>query len=113
MRLIMISFLLIYGCGSEQTVSEPPPRPAPPGDGGGDPGGNPGGDPGGDITYPEMQALLNNYCQSCHASARFMQSEAALRGSRVEEELITRSMPVASANKKLPDAERATMISFF
>jgi hypothetical protein len=108
MFLLMISFLLINGCGTERTVENRTPAPQP--------GPAPTPDPGDDndeLSYPEMQALLNSYCLSCHASARFMQSEQALRGSRVEEELLTRSMPPPNANKQLPDAERSLMISFF
>jgi len=109
LTLLMIFFSLsLLSCGTEKESDPVPPAQQRPPAGPGDPGPSIG-----DISYPEMQALMNNYCLSCHASARFMQSEQALRGSRVQEELTTRQMPPRNSPKQLGDAERGLMISFF
>ena len=104
MRIVLLA-LLVLACGRDPHVVEKyKDNPDPP----------PGGDPGGEqLTYGEMQALLNNYCQACHSTAGFMQSEAALRSSGVKDQLWSRRMPPSNAPKQLPDKERADMISFF
>jgi hypothetical protein len=60
-----------------------------------------------------MNGLMQNYCASCHSSAGFMQSEAALRSGSVKNRIWNESMPPSNAGKKLGDVERQLMLSFF
>lgn len=63
------------------------------------------------IPYAKMQEYLNRYCLSCHSTAKFMSSEAKLRGSTTLKELTSRGMPRGSL--KLPETIRTQMINFF
>lgn len=82
-------------------------------DGGGSP--PPSGGGGGDetVNYAQMNGLMQNYCAACHASAQFMQSENALRAGSVKNRIWNESMSPSNAGRKLPDAERQLMLSFF
>lgn len=113
LRLWCAAFLLalsslLAGCGDYSSDQSQPPAPTP------TPTPKPGGeDPGDTVTYAAMQKNLVTYCQSCHASANFMTSEAALRASSVQTRLTNRSMPPSNAPKALPDNVRTQMLSFF
>ena len=97
----LIPFMFLFACGGEtkETITTPPPGPGP--------------GPGGDLTYPEMQAKLNQYCVSCHATAGFMQNENALRQSDVRERLVSRTMPPPDSSVFVPETDRQAMINFF
>ena len=113
MRIYLLGMIFILaGCGSGRNTrtveyvpvpgpGQPPPSTTPPGTAGDKP------------SYPEMQALLNNYCAACHSSNPFMQSESALRGSGAKNKIFTGQMPPANAQRKLPDREKSLMLRFF
>ena len=109
---ILLAFIFLFGCGQDRVVTEYVPVP-PPSDGRPPSGGGGGGGGGGAPSYQETQALLNNYCLSCHSTAQFMGSERALRSSAVAGRLRSGSMPPSNAGKKLPDAERKKILTFF
>ena len=99
---ILAAMLIVSACGKDETVVErytdPPVV---------DPNPDPGVDP---PPYAEMQQLLVQYCEKCHASAQFMQNEAALRASSVKEQIWSNRMPKGST---LPAEDKATMLAFF
>ena len=101
--------LFLSGCGSDRVVREYVPVP------GGGTGQVPGSGTGtgGKPSYQETQALLNNYCQACHSTAQFMQSERALRSSAVKDRVRSGNMPPSNAGKRLPDDERKKILNFF
>ena len=103
--IILIAFLLA-GCGGQDTVMEKPvPQtpPAPPPIGGG----------GGETGYAQMSGFMVQYCNQCHSTAAFMQSERGLRSSSTLARLTNKSMPTANARTPLPDNVRVRMINFF
>lgn len=108
MKFIIACLMLVFAsaCGTDSHTYDRPPVTGPP------PGGG-GGTPGGDLSYAEMNGLLQNYCAACHASAQFMQSESALLASSAKNRIWNESMPPSNAGKKLPDTERALMLTFF
>ena len=107
MKCLLFISMLILGCGQDRIIKEYVPVPAPPAGGGGS-GGSSGG-----ASYVQTQALMNTYCLSCHSTAQFMGSERALRASAVSGRVRSGSMPPANASRKLPDADRRKLLSFF
>jgi len=114
LKKLGITFLVLacFSCGErvvEKTSDNPSPGP------GTDPGTDPGDDPdtGTKISYQKMQTYLANYCQSCHATAQFMQGENALRASQAKNYLWSKKMPPSNAPKALPDNVRTEMLTFF
>jgi len=97
--------LFLCGCGSDRVVREYVPAPSTGGTGG-------TGSTGDKPSYQETQALLNNYCQACHSTAQFMQSERALRSSAVKDRVRSGNMPPSNAGKRLPDEERKKILNF-
>lgn len=110
MRKIILAFVILAmnSCGQEHIVDKPVEQPIP------SPTKTPQPGTGGErIGYQEMQGYLVTYCQTCHASAQFMSSEAALRASQAKNYLWSRRMPPSNAPKALPDNTRQVMLSFF
>ena len=103
---IIWAFSLIFvlsGCGGEEDTvvvekyKDPPDLPDPgPGDG--------------KPTYAQMQLLLTEWCEACHATAQFMQSESALRASDAKEQIWSDRMP---KNATLPPDVKNRMLAFF
>ena len=105
MRLLILVFLLTFGCGYDDGDDgyEPTPRPpAPP-------------PPPGEIPDPpswvEMQALFSKNCVRCHGNDAFGKSAEALRASGAETRLRNGSMPPNPDDISIDD--RARMIAFF
>ncbi len=111
MKKLMLLLLFLTACGQNKTIEKNVPGPPVVVDPGTDPGTDP--DPADAISYQKMQGLMVSYCQSCHASASFMQSESALRASQAKAYLWSKRMPPANAGKALPDNIRTQMVSFF
>ena len=99
---ILAMMLMLSACGKDETVVERYTDPPSPG-----PGPGPDVDP---PSYAEMQQLLVQHCEKCHASAQFMQSESALRASSVKEQIWSNRMPKGST---LPAEDKASMLAFF
>lgn len=117
MKVLLVSLLLSLGCGRE-IVREYVPVPAGGGSGGNGSNGGSGGSgsggsggSGGKPSYQETQALLISNCQSCHASAAFMQSERGLRSSAAKNRIRNNTMPPNPS--ALPDKERQKILAFF
>lgn len=108
MKTLMLLLMFLTACGQNKTIEKTIPGPAPV-----DPGPVDPIDPGEAISYQKMQGFMVSYCQSCHASAAFMQSESALRASQVKANLWSKRMPPTNAGKALPDNVRTQMVSFF
>lgn len=107
---IFMLILFLTACGQNKTIEKNIPAPAP---GNVDPDPDPDPDPGTAIGYQKMQSDMIQFCQPCHASASFMQSESALRASQAKAYLWSKRMPPANAAKALPDNTRTEMMSFF
>lgn len=99
---ILAVMLILSACGKDETVVERYKDPPLPG-----PGPGPDVDP---PTYPQMQQLLTQHCEKCHATAQFMQSEVALRASSVKEQIWSNRMP---KDATLPEEDKARMLAFF
>jgi len=107
--LIGTATLMFVNCGRENhVVDRPVPVEVP---GGTTP--TPGPAPGDKISYQQMQSYMVNYCQACHSTAGFMQSEAALKSGAVENQLKSRRMPPSNASKPLPENTRTIMVNYF
>ena len=111
MKWLALSVIsLLFSCGRDTHVIEKykeiPQEPPPVTD---------DKDPGGDVrlSFAEMQTYLDTYCIACHATAPFVQSEAALRASSAEDQIWTKRMPPSNAGTPLPDKERSEMLNFF
>lgn len=101
--------LVLGSCGRDtvQTKYVPVPgEPAPT-----KPGGGGGGGADQQPSYQETVALLNTYCQKCHANAAFMQSENGLKASAAKSRVWNKSMPPDQS--ALPDQERRKILAFF
>ena len=109
MKIMILAMMALFvdGCGQDRVVKEYVPVPT------GGTGSTGTGGTGGQPSYQETQALLNNYCQACHSTAQFMQSERALRASAVKDRVRSGNMPPSNAGKQLPNDERKKILNFF
>ena len=106
-KILLLALLVGCGYGQDTVVEKPVPQQPPPGTGE-DPG------PGdGRISYAVMQGYLDQYCNSCHSTAAFMQSERALRSSATKQRVSNRTMPPSTAPLQMPDNVRLRMVNFF
>lgn len=105
---LLISMGILITCGGETTVVEKEVPVA-----GSDPIiVNPPPSGGTKLSYAQMKPKLDKYCRACHATAKFMLTEAGLRSESesVRRELVTRNMPRGSS---IPEGELTLMVNYF
>jgi len=109
MKFIFLAMILIAGCGGgERQVYQNEGGTTPPGNSGGNAGGS-----NGKASFSEAREIMGQYCESCHANAPWLDSDRALRNSSVRPRTANKSMPPLSAPRRMPDTDRARLLSFF
>ena len=109
--LLLLSFPMFLGsCGPLVEVRETPS-----GGGGGGGGGDvkPPPPPNQNIGFDEAVDIMDDYCGACHASSPWMQSESSLKRSSVAVRVSNKTMPPGLSDLKMPEAERAKLMTYF
>ena len=64
------------------------------------------------ISFQEVSELLDTYCGACHANSPWLESESSLKRSSVKNRLANKTKPPGSADRKLPEEERALLLKY-